>query len=223
LGKTVKRGKRSLFFINVLLLLIAITFFGYRPLLSAIGNFLVVSQPPLPSDAIVVLAGGDPGRALEAADLYQAHMAPYVVVTTETPPKMFEDAKRHGVELFQTYENYVRTLRGYGVPEQNILRIEPYVGDTLDELTRVRDLAREKQWKRLIIVTSNFHTRRSWLVCRYVLQPEIAATVIASKYDSFNPSAWWTTQGQVRTFSIEAEKLLTYTAYIWPRLIWKDR
>jgi len=41
--------------------------------------------------------------------------------------------------------------------------------------------------------------------------------------DSFDPSTWWETQAQTRTFAIETEKLVTYTLYLWPRLVWQRR
>lgn len=222
MGKPLKKkSRKKLYLLNSLLLLIPIAYFGYPFLLGAIGNLLVVDEPPVPSDAIVVLAGGEPGRALEAANLYKAKLAPYVVVTTEYPPAMYEQSKRDGVELVLSYENYVRVLQGYGVPAVNIYRVEEYVGDTMDEIGRVRDFARRKGWKRLIIVTSNFHTRRARMVASFLMEPGIPTVLVSSHSDNFKPDAWWTSQAQVRTFAIEAEKLASYTAYIWPRKLWR--
>src|SRR5262249_10111016 len=133
-----------------------------------------------------------------------------------------EKARRDGVQLVLNYENYVRLLQGYGVPAVNIFRIESYIGDTLDEISRVRDFARAKGWTRLVIVTSSFHTRRARMVARYLLEPDIRVAVLPSHYDSFQPDAWWTSQAQMRTFSIELEKLITYSFYIWPRMLWKS-
>jgi uncharacterized SAM-binding protein YcdF (DUF218 family) len=215
--------RRAKFLVCGLLILTIIGFFAYRPLLRAAGNFLVVSETPQPADAIVVLAGGDPARPLEAVQLYVKGIAPVVVVTTESPPRVFEQLKRDGIVLNQTFENYVRVLLGYGVPEDRVLRIEVPVSDTFEEIGRIGDFARTKGWKRLVIVTSNFHTRRTRLTARYVLEPGIGVSVVPANQDSFDPSAWWQTQAGVRTFVIEAEKLVTYTLYIWPRKMWGSR
>ena len=127
--------------------------------------------------------------------------------------------KKDGVELFLPYENDIRVFKGYGVPEDHILRVTDYAGDTLEELTRVRAFADRQGWKKLIVVTSNFHTRRARLVARYVLEPEVQTQIVAaSEYDSFDPDSWWTSQSGIRTLAIEYEKLLTYSIYIWPRL-----
>ena len=203
---------------KILLFAVAIVFIAglaaYRPLLRSAGNFLVVADPVEPADAIVVLAGGDPARPLEAVHLYKAGIAPWVLVTTERPPRVFEQLKKDGIVLNQTYENYVKVIAGYGVPEHRVLRIETYVSDTLDEMQRIGEFARKRGWKRLLIVTSNFHTRRSRMAAQYVLEPEIHAAVVPCGQDSFDPSHWWETQANARTFAIEAEKLVTYTLYI---------
>jgi len=215
-------SRKKLFLINLLLILIPLAYFGYSYVLRSIAELIIVNQEPFQSDAIAVLSG-DPGRAVEAADLFKRHIAPNVLITTENPPAVYEMARKDGVELILNHENYVRLLQGYGVPAVSIFRIESYVGDTFDEVSRIRDFAKQKGWTRLILVTSNFHTRRARMVARYLLEPDIRVAVIASHYDTFKPEGWWKSQGQMRTFGIELEKLITYSLYIWPRMLWKSR
>ena len=124
-----KLNRKSLYFINSLLILIPLAYFTYRPVLRLIGRIEVVDETPARADAIVVLAGGEPGRALEAVDLYKQGLAPYVVVTTEPPPAIYEQARKDGITLFLNYENYVRILEGYGVPKDHIIRIEDYIAE----------------------------------------------------------------------------------------------
>jgi uncharacterized SAM-binding protein YcdF (DUF218 family) len=216
------KSRKKLFLINLLLILIPVAYFGYSFILQRFTRMIIAGAEPIPADAIVVLSG-DPGRAVEAADLFKRHIAPYVVITTELPPTVYEKARKDGVQLVLNHENYVRLLQGYGVPAVNILRIESYVGDTFDEVRQIRDFAREKGWTRLVIVTSNFHTRRARMVARYLLEPEIRVAVVSSHYDNFKPESWWKSQAQTRTFAIEVEKLITYSLYIWPRMLWKSR
>jgi uncharacterized SAM-binding protein YcdF (DUF218 family) len=110
-------------------------------------------------------------------------------------------------------------LRGLAVPEGVIVRVEAFVHDTFDEIGRVRELAMQRGWKSLIIVTSNYHTRRTRLVSRYLLRPDIEFTVVSSGHGGLNRDAWWQSRDNVRTFLIEFEKLVAYTLYIWPRTI----
>ena len=55
------RGRKRIV-AGVLLVLIALVYFGSAPLLRRAGNFLIVDEKPRQADAIVVLAGGDPAR-----------------------------------------------------------------------------------------------------------------------------------------------------------------
>jgi uncharacterized SAM-binding protein YcdF (DUF218 family) len=219
---TVKRSKK-LFALNVVLLVVPLTYFGYQPFLRTVGRFLIVSEEPRVSDAIVVLAGGEPSRAFKAVELYKAGLAPFVLLTSEPTPSIFEKARRDGIQLIPTYENYMRILEGYGVPRERIHRIEEPTFDTAAEMQRIADFTKQKGWHRLIVVTSNFHTRRSRLVGRYVFARDVEFVVVAAPDDSFKPETWWKTQGQTRTFAIEVEKLLTYTLYYWPKSLWKTR
>lgn len=216
------KTRRNVFLLNIFLLILPLTYFGYPFVLRGLARILIVNDEPTTADAIAVLSG-DPGRAVEAADLYKRHVAHSIVITTEKPPFIYDKAARDGISLILNYENYVRLLQGYGVPAMDIFRIETPVADTLDEVSRIGNFARQRQWRRLVIVTSNFHTRRARMVARYLLEPEMKVTVVSSHYDSFAPESWWRTQEQTRTFAIEIEKLITYSFYIWPRMLWNNR
>jgi len=109
-------------------------------------------------------------------------------------------------------------LEGLGVPADAIVRIESIATETLDELTRIRALAVERGWTRLILVSSNFHTRRVSLIARYVFEDDLQVAVIGSRYSEFDPRGWWRTARDARTFLIEFQKLLLYEVYLRPRI-----
>ncbi len=182
------------------------------------ATLLVAETEAFPADAIVVLGGGAPGRAREAGDLYRAGLAEMVVLTTGEPPDGYEEMSQLGIELVRSHENYVRVLRGFGVPEESIVRIEEPVTETMNELTRVRDFARQRNWTRLIIVTSNYHTRRSLLITKHLFDSSWQIAVVGSRHDGFRPNDWWQEVRHIRTFLIEFQKLLVYEIYIQPRL-----
>ena len=218
-GKPRKFGRKSLFLVNFILLMIPVIYFGYRPLLRYSASAIIADSEPKKADAIVLLSGGEPGRAWGAADAYQQKLAPYVVQTREPEDSGYLELQKYGIELPTNFERNSRILRGMGVPQDAILRVEPFVTDTFDELTSVRELAQQKGWKSLIIVTSNYHTRRTRLVARLILGSTIAFTVVGSAHGGMNRDAWWQSRGDVRTFLIEFEKLVAYSLYIWPQLI----
>jgi uncharacterized SAM-binding protein YcdF (DUF218 family) len=222
LGKSLKsrlfRG-RTLFFVNTVLILIPLAYFSYQPLLRYSALLLMVDEKPLPGDVIVVLGGGEPGRAAEAAELFKAGLAPRVLITTEASEEEYQEFLRRGITLVRSHENYVRVLRGMGVPADSIIQSETPSSSSIDEIRNIRELSEMNNWKSIIIVTSNYHTRRSRLAARYVLEPDIRFSVIAARSGGLEPDSWWTRGDQARTFLIEFQKLVAYTLYIWPQLI----
>ncbi|HYR41450.1 MAG TPA: YdcF family protein [Terriglobia bacterium] len=203
--------------------MIPVSYFGYEPLLRYLAGFIIADSEPKKSDAIVLLAGGEPGRAWGAADLYREKMGSTVILTVEPLTSDVIALRQAGVEFLTNFDQNKRILLGLGVPQESIVRVQPYVQDTFDELTRIRELCEQKHWKSLVIVTSNYHTRRSRLAAKYVLRPDIEFTVVASRHGGLNPDEWWKNRGDVRTFLIEFEKLVAYTLYIGPRMLWTSQ
>ncbi len=213
-----RMGRRGLLLVNFVLFMIPATYYGYQPALRYCAALIMIDDRPAKSDAIVILAGGEPGRAWEAADLFNAKLADYVVVTSDHSTDDEEQLRRYGIDLVDGRGNYIRVLRGLGVPEAKIVTATTPVEDTYSEIERVRDLAQSRKWKALIIVTGNYHTRRARLTARYLLSPQIRVSVVSSKHGGLRRD-WWKNNGDVRTFLIEFEKLVAYTLYIWPRMI----
>ena len=213
-------GGRSLFFVNFILVMVPLTYFGYQPLLRSTASIIISDSEPKKADAIVLLGGGEAGRAWGAADLYRDKFGSYVVVTAEPLLPDEAELRKIGIEVATGLDNNVRILRALGVPEEKIIRVEPYVQDTFDELVHVGELAAEKHWKSLVIVTSNYHTRRTRFTAKYVFRRTFEFTVVASKHGGLNRSGWWQNRRDVRTFLIEFEKLVAYTLYIGPRMLW---
>jgi hypothetical protein len=218
LGKSVKK----LYLLNFVLFLIPVTYFGYQPLLRYCAWIVMIDDPVQKSDAILPLAGGEPGRAWGAADLYNKKTADYIIVTKEKTDVDEDQLLKRGIDLVDSQGNYIKVLRGMGVPEDRIVRIDIPVDNTLQELERVRQLCVDRNWKSLIVVTANYHTRRARLLARYTFGPDFRVTVVATAHGKWDSNAWWKTHGDVRTFLIEFEKLVAYTLYIGPRILARD-
>jgi uncharacterized SAM-binding protein YcdF (DUF218 family) len=216
-----KLGKR-LWLINFILFIIPVTYLSYQPLLRLSASIVITDDEPGKSDAILVLAGGEPGRPWGAAELYNAKLARYVIVTKDRPTINSGELLKLGIEVVDGYGNYLRVLHGLGVPDENIVTIDTPVDDTFDELRHVSELCSQRNWHSLIIVTSNYHTRRARLTARYIFGPQFKLAVVGSKHGGLDRNAWWKNNADVRTFLIEFEKLVAYTLYIGPR-IWTSR
>jgi len=156
-----------------------------------VGRWLVAEDPLRKADAIAVLSGRMPSRALEAARVYKEGYAPRVWLTHSTEP---------GAALAQLSISYVgedsydkQILMHEGIPENAIAVLDPPIVNTADEMKTIGEELRKENGRAVILVTSKVHTRRvkalwSRLSARYG-----EAIVHGVSDDSFDPGRWWKT------------------------------
>jgi uncharacterized SAM-binding protein YcdF (DUF218 family) len=154
-----------------------------------VGRWLVVEDPIAKARAIVVLSGGMPVRALEAARLYAQGYAPEVWLTHSPEPG--ESLKAMGIP-YEGEEVYsARVLIHEGVPAGAIHVLEPPIVNTADEVRVISGaLGREKD-PSVILVTSKPHTRRARLLWRKLAPAQCRVIVRAASEDPFDPRRWW--------------------------------
>jgi uncharacterized SAM-binding protein YcdF (DUF218 family) len=151
------------------------------------GTFLVVEQPLMPAAAIVVLAGGFPGREREAADLYRAGLAPTIVMAREAQNR---EARWRAVGGRTTTDLQREVLIRGGVPPQAILVPDGEAIATLDELELVRQ-ALPKADGPIILVTSAYHARRAQLTWRHLTDDWPHAIIRVTRHEAFDALRWW--------------------------------
>jgi uncharacterized SAM-binding protein YcdF (DUF218 family) len=197
------------FFVLALLYVLVSAYHGV--ILTSMGRYLVVERPPEKSDLIVCLRGGNVERALSAADAYHNNLAPEVFVTRETIPDGYEILKQRGASYPESRELMILMLKGLGVPESAILSSDTPSENTVMEAALVRDLAREKNYRSLILVTSPNRSREAWLVFRKAMEGEdVRIAVIPSPYSGYNPERWWKNPKQIGEVVLEYQKLVYY-------------
>jgi len=159
-----------------------------RPLFRLAGHFWVVDEAPAASDAIVVLGDdnyrGD--RAARAAELFKAGWAPLVVASGRylRPYASIAELEEHD-------------LTEHGVPRAAVVRYTHFAENTRDEALEIRELMVERGWKRILVVTSDYHTRRSRYICTRAFPPGTVLRVVAARDSEYDPDRWWhTRQGQ---------------------------
>ncbi len=176
-----------------------------------LGGFLYKEDPLQRSDAICVLAGTRMERPLEAADLYLKGWAPRIILTEETPDFGIVTLERRGLAFATNAEIARDVIVRLGVPPDAI-EILPEVHDsTAHEADTFRRISLERNWKRIIVVTSKFHTRRGGFAVRRALKGSGVDVVMrGSAYDRADPHHWWRTRADVRWAASESQKLLAY-------------
>lgn len=156
-----------------------------------IGYWLIVVDPLQSADAVVVLSGGLPYRATEAARLYRAGYAREVWITK--PVGYAGDLNPMGIQYFGE-EFYSReVLLHFGVPASAIHLLETPIFDTEEEIVVISQQAAQNNQNRLIIVTSPAHTRRVRRLWNVLVDANTQAIVRSSPGDPYDPGRWWHT------------------------------
>jgi len=183
-----------LLFLIFLVVLAFVIYLARYPILRFAGNFWVVDESPQTSDAIIVLSDDDYDavRASRAADLYRASWAPRIVASGRILRPYTSIA-----ELMQ------HDLTDRGVPATAVVRFPNRARNTLEEASAVSEFLSTHGWKKIVVVTSNYHTRRARFIYEHALAPGAELRVIASSDPVYDPNGWWRTREGLKTFFYE--------------------
>lgn len=202
-----RREHGGIFFRLLLLLFfaafVALLIFVRHPLMRFAGEFWVLNDPAVQSDALIVLGddnyAGD--RAAHAAELYRMGMAPVVVASGR---------------LLRPYagvaEMMERDLESHGVPASSIIKFPHRGENTREEAEALAGLIRMRGWRRVLVVTSNYHARRALFIFGRVLPEGISVHVSGGRDSEFDPSRWWETRRGQKLFFNE---LVSYVVARW--------
>jgi uncharacterized SAM-binding protein YcdF (DUF218 family) len=174
-----------------LLALAGLAMLAHRPLLRATGQALVVDDPRERADAIVVVAGSTPSREEMAAGLFREGWAPRVLVSRQFVPGRVQRLIEMGVRRLDFQGESVAALEKYGVPRDAIITLDQPVEITETELRAVAVAARDRGWRRLILVTSPFHARRVQLIWRRESGGAIEGRLAPVPDECAAGNTWW--------------------------------
>src|SRR5262249_28236130 len=75
--------------------------------------------------------------------------------------------------------------------------------NTREEAEALAKLAAQKNWKSVIIVTSNYHTRRTRYIFRRVFPAGISVSVAGARDGDFDPERWYEKRKSIKEFARE--------------------
>jgi hypothetical protein len=154
-----------------------------------VGPWLVVEDPLEKANAIVVLSGRIPMRALEAARLYQSGWAPQVWLTHPSEPTASLatlDIDDPGEDVFNAL-----VLKHGGVSPTDIHTLTPPISNTVDEVRAIASEAEKQNAAIVIIVTTKAHTRRVHALWKKYANSRARIIVRTPADDPFDPVHWW--------------------------------
>jgi len=189
---------RVLFLLCFLCFLFAI-YLVRHPLMRLAGGFWVVDQEPIHADAIVMLGDDnyEADRATHAAALYKAGWAPRVVASGRylRPYASIAELEEHDLEA-------------RGVPASAVVPYAHNATTTHEETAVLGQLIASRGWKRILLVTSNYHTRRAYYLAERSFPPGTVLRVSAAPDSDYDPGKWWESRNGLKVFVHECSGML---------------
>jgi uncharacterized SAM-binding protein YcdF (DUF218 family) len=158
-----------------------------------VGHWLIKEDSLRKANAIAVLSGTFPDRALEAAALYRAGYAKEIWLTHPGPKS--ESLTEFGLPYPSESDLNYQILRRHGIPAKAIHVLESPIINTQDELEVIGSALQQARSAAVIVVTNKAHTRRVHELWNRLESSRGIIIVRAIPNDEFQPSAWWTRTG----------------------------
>jgi uncharacterized SAM-binding protein YcdF (DUF218 family) len=154
-----------------------------------IGQWLVVQDPLVHADAIVVLSGRLPERALEAARLYHAGYAEQVWISQPVSPA----GELKTMKIFYLGEDFYneKVLLAKGVPVDAIHILDQPSANTEEEVREISQILHRNNSHNVIVVTSKAHTRRVRTIWNKLVGSDPRAIVRFTNDDPYDGAHWW--------------------------------
>lgn len=159
----------------------------------AAARALVVYVRLQHADVILVMAGAPVyfERVAHAGRLFLDGRADKVLLTNDGTRGSWSRTLQRNPLL---YERAILRMTQAGVPPASIELLPGRISSTFDEAALMREYARTHAVKSLIVVTSDYHTRRALWALRRVLRDtgvEVGIEPVVPLFSSVSPRTWW--------------------------------
>ncbi len=198
------RGELGRIFLNLIILLFFVIFcvvlyLVRRPLLRFTAESWIIEDPLDKADALIVLGDDNfyADRATRGAQLFREGKAPLIVASGR---RLRPNA---GIAELMEHDLVER-----GVPRDKIVRFVHDADSTLEEARALARLVKERKWRSVIVVTSNFHTRRARYIFQRVFPQGMEVRVASARDGDFDPEHWWEKRKSIKELTREFAGML---------------
>jgi uncharacterized SAM-binding protein YcdF (DUF218 family) len=181
----------------------AVIYLARRPLLRFAGESWVIEDPLDHADAILVLGDDNffADRATRASELFRQKLAPVIVASGHR--------LRPSAGIAELMEH---DLVERGVPREDIIRFPQDADNTREESLDLAALVTQHHWHSVIVVTSNYHTRRSRYIFLKVFPESVNVRVASARDGDFDAEHWWENR---KSFKVFTRELAGMVVAIW--------
>jgi uncharacterized SAM-binding protein YcdF (DUF218 family) len=194
--------------VNLIVLVFVVVFcfavyLARHPLMRWVAEAWIVEDPLRHTSAIIVLGDDNfyADRAARAAELFREGFAPLVVASGR---RLRPNA---GIAELMEHDLIER-----GVPKDHIIRFPQDNSSTKEQAESLTRFARDHHWSSVIVVTSNYHTRRARYIFRRVFPQDFVVLVTSARDADFDPQQWWLKRESIKKLTGEVTGML---AAVW--------
>jgi uncharacterized SAM-binding protein YcdF (DUF218 family) len=158
-------------------------------------------------------------RLMQAAALVGQGYADRIVINGNRKSDALRELEAKGyVPAVPWYENYLRILEVLEVSREKVITVSlEDVYDTRTEAAGVIEALRAQDIRRILLVTSRYHTARAAFIWRREAGGRLQITPVAARQDPFDPGGWWEDGRQIRWLLNEYGGWLFYLwQTLWP-------
>ena len=192
-------GEAGRIFLNLIILLFLAVFclalyLVRHPLLRFMAESWIVEDTLDKADALIVLGDDNfyADRVTRGAQLFREGKAPVVVASGRR--------LRPSAGIAELMEH---DLVERGVPRDKIVRFSHDGESTLEEAQALARIVKERKWHSAIVVTSNFHTRRTRYIFLHVFPQSVEVRVASARDGDFDPEHWWEKRKSIKELTKE--------------------
>jgi uncharacterized SAM-binding protein YcdF (DUF218 family) len=173
------------------------------------GGYLLIKSEPLPrrADGAVILQASLPSENARIAGAVQ-------LLQQGTVDKVLLSIPKQGywnLSLPDLAHSYLQKQYGDEIASQiSFCETAPNVDSTEQEALAIMPCIQQYHWHSLIVVTSNFHSRRAAMIWHRTwrrVQPPVQLYVDGVADPLFQPEGWWRHREYAKTWFFESTKL----------------
>ncbi len=184
----------------------------HEAFLRSIGHLLVYETPGLEKvDALVVLPGSVPDRALGAYDLLACSRAESVFLVADQPRDTSGVLDQLGVHIPTDSEINREVLVRKGISEERIIMVPGASDSSRGDAEWLKSFLSRRPVRSIALVTCKYHSYRAYLLFKREFEKQNVAVYSApSRHCSYDPDRWWTSRNDVKTVYYELAKLIAF-------------
>ena len=191
------------------------------PILTLYAHAFFLQNAQKGADAIICLSGSRGTRTPECLRLWNRGFGKRLFVTEEKP----KSAEFYVIELSHLQFAQAVTQKMKLAAKWELLpSISGGATSTFDEAEDALAYAKKAGWRRIIIVTDEFHTRRAHLAFQKVFEgSDVEVEVAGAPNELFAVDDWWLSEKGILAYFGETVKYPIY--WLWdhePRLVRND-